>query len=184
MIRFLIVCQSCTGSKLLTSLLDSHPEITCLFEPRGIGNANWPEALKEGTISGADVKYPQVQPDMQYRSKIVHLRRDPIDRTMSVMLKKGKLSPDGRLDPMEFRQLRKAYEAGLRWWSRTPGVYQLDYETILGGHEEVSTWSGRSARDLLHFLGAQDVDFKMTTHHTRKHPMLRSRVANRRALGG
>jgi hypothetical protein len=74
---FVIVCGQRSGSHLLASLLDSHPDITCWGEagrPRDILNGR----PATGSVRGAIVMYSQRGRLQSIRyNKVIHLTRNP-----------------------------------------------------------------------------------------------------------
>jgi len=83
--RFLIISRQRAGSHMLSSMLDSHPDLTCFGEAE---NVAWLDRLHEG--QGAMIKYNRVEDREKLgQFRLIHLvRKDLLELTISNYLLK------------------------------------------------------------------------------------------------
>jgi len=95
--KFLIISRARSGSHMLSSMLDSHPDLTCFGEAMDIP---WLDRLQEG--QGAMIKYNHVHDQALLTAdspfRLIHLvRKDLLELAISNLLLKHAVKTGGKL---------------------------------------------------------------------------------------
>lgn len=168
---FIIFCEKRTGSHLLSTLLDNHPDITCQFRELAMQHRKI-ITPKAGKIRGGIIHYQEIERAMEYIKfkKVIHLIRnleDVFNSYIATFYTRESIGHYTRDDLIPEKP-----ELGLEKQKRRKIIKELStrrlasfsmlvgYPTLLVSYgmlsegKDVSSLDNSTSRSILRFLGA------------------------------
>ena len=194
---FIVLCRSRTGSTLLVSMLNSHPQVRCDAEAAKRLNGRPPSKVLDGiygrqapSVRAKGFKIFYIHPLDQSKSPIwgqlagmpdlhvIHLRRRNILRTVvsrkiagleGVWTKPTGVERDGEVERVSFDgdELRREFEQTRRWEGQGEARFP-DQPMLQMVYEDLEADAAGEFRRATDFLGVPFV--APTTHLQRQHP--------------
>jgi hypothetical protein len=160
---FVIFCQGRSGSHLLATALDSHPEVACDGENEGDSVIKPHASKKANVLRGRIVTYQQAKHlDLIKPTKIIYLVRDPFYCALSMVRNITKRWEDDLL-PIHmlekwYRQTKEQqdsfrYQLSERACLDNTSVLEMSYSELTAGGHAVRAIPSTVTRKICRFLG-------------------------------